>query len=145
MSAAGFVGAGDTPVPHANPHTPAGAMFPLFQSTAGVGVRLGAAGSAMVSCGVCLSVSTTSPFSFLPVCLSPKELPLNPWRRSKYGEATMDKGHGLGGIFSLHGPLQPHSGEIPWEIPPCCFFSCCLLPPLHPTSLVLQGGGGSGN
>lgn len=56
MSAGGFVGAGDTPVPHANPHIPAGAMFPLFQSTAGVGVRLGAAGSAMVSCGVCLSV-----------------------------------------------------------------------------------------
>lgn len=62
---------------------------------------------------VCLSVSTTSPFSFLPVCLSPKELSLNPWRRSKYGEATLVEGHGLGGIFGLHGPLQPHLGEIP--------------------------------
>lgn len=55
---------------------------------------------------VCLSVSTTSPFSFLPVCLSPKELSLNPWHRSKYGEATPDEGHGLGGIFGLRGPLQ---------------------------------------
>ncbi|NWH90173.1 ADDB protein, partial [Aegithalos caudatus] len=46
----------DTPVPRPSPHAPAGAMFPLFQSTAGAGARLGAAGSAMVSRGVCLSV-----------------------------------------------------------------------------------------
>ncbi|NXI78440.1 ADDB protein, partial [Rhipidura dahli] len=38
----------------------------LFRSTAGAGAWLGAAGSAMVSRDVCLSVSTTSPFSFLP-------------------------------------------------------------------------------
>ncbi|NWZ87156.1 ADDB protein, partial [Poecile atricapillus] len=62
-------GAGDSPVPHPSAHTPAGVMFPLFPSTVGAGARLGAAGSAMVSVvSVCLSVSvsTTSPFSFLP-------------------------------------------------------------------------------
>ncbi|NXS18377.1 ADDB protein, partial [Mystacornis crossleyi] len=56
LSPGGFVGCGDTPVPHPSPHAPAGAMFPLFRSTAGAGARLGAAGSAMVSRGVCLSV-----------------------------------------------------------------------------------------
>ncbi|NXO78290.1 ADDB protein, partial [Sitta europaea] len=56
-------GAGDTPVPH----TLAGATFPLFQPTAGAGCGSGLL--ALPWClvvSVCLSVSTTCPFSFLP-------------------------------------------------------------------------------
>ncbi|NXS80559.1 ADDB protein, partial [Erpornis zantholeuca] len=60
-------GAGDTPVPRASPHAPAGAVLPCSdpQRVPGRGSGLLALPWCLVV-SVCLSVSTTSPFSFLP-------------------------------------------------------------------------------
>lgn len=92
---------------------------------------------------VCLSVSTTSPFSFLPVCLSPKELSLNPWRRSKYGEATPD-GRGTGARGDLRSPWKSLRNPLgnPSLPPWCCFL--LLLPPLpgSPSHIACPAGRG---
>ncbi|NWU11921.1 ADDB protein, partial [Cephalopterus ornatus] len=58
---------GDTPVPHPHSRAPAGAIFLSFRSAAGVGARGCWLCHGVLWClSVCLSVSTMSPFSFLP-------------------------------------------------------------------------------
>lgn len=150
MSAGGLVGCRGHPCPPSLSSRSGGCDGPVVPIHSGC---RGAARGCWLCHGVswclcvCLSVSTTSPFSFLPVCLSPKELSLNPWRRSKYGEATLDEGHGLGGIFfpwPTPAPLRGNPLGNPLGNP-----SLLLLPAFPaassrlsiPHRLLPQGGG----